>query len=183
MAGTLNKKVLCFVDEYGTAGVGDLYLGAVIVMAREAGRVDKCLSDLLPGNANELHAARLDDGYRPIRFAYDATIEDRYSAGAAARTPSPIRPLAGTKITPCCSRMRRTASMVLARGSTSPRSSFATALRDRMALSASCCWDQPSKARPALICRAVIMAALDANRVGHDHTNGLYDHLNGYIDH
>lgn len=63
MAGTLNKKVLCFVDEYGTAGVGDLYLGAVIVMAREAGRVDKCLSDLLPGNANELHAARLDDGY------------------------------------------------------------------------------------------------------------------------
>lgn len=63
MAGHLNKKVLCLIDEYGTAGTGDLYLGAVIVLAREAGRVDKCFSDLLPPSANEIHAAHLDDGY------------------------------------------------------------------------------------------------------------------------
>lgn len=59
----LNKKIFCFVDEYGTAGVGDLYLGAVFVMAREAGRVDKCFSDLLEPNANEIHAVDLADGY------------------------------------------------------------------------------------------------------------------------
>lgn len=59
----LNKKVLCFVDEYGTAGAGDLYLGAVLVLAREAGRIDKCLSDQLEPNANEIHAVHLADGY------------------------------------------------------------------------------------------------------------------------
>jgi hypothetical protein len=63
VAGNLNKKVLCFIDEYGTAGVGDLYLGAVIVLARDAGRVDKCFTDLLEPNANEVHAVQLDDGY------------------------------------------------------------------------------------------------------------------------
>jgi hypothetical protein len=59
----LNKKILCFVDEYGTAGVGDLYLGAVLVHARDAGRLDKCFSDLLEPTANEIHASTLDDGY------------------------------------------------------------------------------------------------------------------------
>lgn len=59
----LNKKILCFVDEYGTAGVGDLYLGVVLVHARDAGRLDKCFSDLLEPNANEIHAHALDDGY------------------------------------------------------------------------------------------------------------------------
>lgn len=63
MSGILNRKVLCFVDEYGTAGQDNFYLGAVVVMAREAGRVDKCLSDLLPPSANELHAVSLDDRY------------------------------------------------------------------------------------------------------------------------
>lgn len=63
MAGRLNKKVLLFIDEYGTAGAGDLYLGAVVVLARDAGRVDKCLSDLLEPGAGEIHASRLDDGY------------------------------------------------------------------------------------------------------------------------
>ncbi len=63
MAGNLNEKVLCLIDEYGTAGVGDLYLGAVIVLARDAGRVDKCFTDLLEPNANEIHAAQLDDGH------------------------------------------------------------------------------------------------------------------------
>ncbi|MCJ2106997.1 DUF3800 domain-containing protein [Methylobacterium sp. E-041] len=63
MAGQLNKKVLCFVDEYGTAGAGDLYLGATIMLAREAGRIDKCFSDRLESSANEVHAVQMDDGY------------------------------------------------------------------------------------------------------------------------
>jgi hypothetical protein len=59
----LNKKILCFVDEHGTAGAGDLCLGAVLVHARDAGRLDKRFSDLLEPSANEIHAAALDDGY------------------------------------------------------------------------------------------------------------------------
>lgn len=63
MAAYLNKKILCFLDEYGTAGTGPFYLGAVIVLAREAGRMDKCFSDLLEATANEIHAVNLDDSY------------------------------------------------------------------------------------------------------------------------
>ena len=63
MARNLNKKVLCFIDEYGTAGSGPLFFGAVLVMARDAGRIDKCFSDLLRANANEIHAVNLDDRY------------------------------------------------------------------------------------------------------------------------
>src|SRR5690606_31010072 len=63
MAGSLNKKVLCFVDEFGTAGQDNFYLGLVMVHARHAGTVDKKFSDLLENNANEIHAANLDDGY------------------------------------------------------------------------------------------------------------------------
>lgn len=59
----LNKRVLCFVDEYGTAGAGPLHLGAVLVLARDTGRIDKCFTDLLERNANEVHAVRLEDGY------------------------------------------------------------------------------------------------------------------------
>lgn len=63
MAVRLNKKVLCFIDEYGTAGVAPFHLGAVFVLANEAGRLYKCFSDLLEPNANEIHAANLTDGY------------------------------------------------------------------------------------------------------------------------
>ena len=59
----LNKKVLCFIDEYGTAGQGDLSLGAVLVLARDAGRLDKAFSDCLEPNASEIHAAALEDDY------------------------------------------------------------------------------------------------------------------------
>lgn len=59
----LNKRVLCFVDEYGTAGAGPLYLGAVLVLARDAGQIDKRFSDLLEVNANEIHAYKLEVGY------------------------------------------------------------------------------------------------------------------------
>lgn len=63
MAVRLNKKVLCFIDEYGTACVAPFHLGAVFVLANEAGRLDKCFSDLLEPTAQEIHAARLSDGY------------------------------------------------------------------------------------------------------------------------
>lgn len=63
MAVRLNKKVLCFIDEFGTAGVAPFHLGAVFVLASEAGRLDKRFSDLLEPNANEIHAANLNDGY------------------------------------------------------------------------------------------------------------------------
>jgi len=63
MAGRLNKKILCFIDEYGTAGTAPFHLGAVFVLASEAGRLDKRFSDLLEANANEIHAVNLSDGY------------------------------------------------------------------------------------------------------------------------
>jgi Protein of unknown function (DUF3800) len=61
VTGKLNKKVLCFVDEYGTAGAGPFHLGGVILLARDAGRVDKCFSDLLEPSANEIHAVAMND--------------------------------------------------------------------------------------------------------------------------
>lgn len=57
MAG-LNKKILCFVDEYGTAGEPGFALGAVLVWAHECGRADKVFTDLLPSSVNEVHASR-----------------------------------------------------------------------------------------------------------------------------
>lgn len=63
MAVRLNKKILCFIDEYGTAGVAPFHLGAVFVLANEAGRLDKCFTDLLEPSANEIHAVNLNDGY------------------------------------------------------------------------------------------------------------------------
>lgn len=63
MTAALNKKVLCFIDECGTAGAGDLSFGAVLVLARDAGRMDRVFTDLLEPNANEIHATALDDGY------------------------------------------------------------------------------------------------------------------------
>lgn len=78
MTAALNKKVLCFIDEYGTAGAGELSLGAVIVLARDAGRVDRCFTGLLEANANEIHAANMDDGYLQgllRRFSAEAPFE------------------------------------------------------------------------------------------------------------
>ena len=63
MPARLNKKVLCFMDEYGTAGMDGFHLGAVLMRARDAGRIDKIFSDLLESSAGEIHASQLDDGY------------------------------------------------------------------------------------------------------------------------
>lgn len=59
----LNKRVLGFVDECGTAGAGPLHIGAVFVLARDAGRLDKAFTDLLEPNVSEVHAVRLEDSY------------------------------------------------------------------------------------------------------------------------
>ena len=58
-----NKRILCFIDECGTAGESGFALGCVMAWARECGRADKSLSDLLEPNANELHAANLSREY------------------------------------------------------------------------------------------------------------------------
>jgi hypothetical protein len=63
LAGRLNRKVLLFITRTGRPVPGTSNLGAVVVLARDAGRVDKCLSDLLEPGAGEIHASRLDDGY------------------------------------------------------------------------------------------------------------------------
>jgi hypothetical protein len=54
----LNKKILCFVDEHGTAGDAGFALGAVFVWAHECGRADKAFSDVLPPSVNEVHASQ-----------------------------------------------------------------------------------------------------------------------------
>jgi hypothetical protein len=59
----LNKKVLCFVDECGTAGKDDFFLGAVFLFAKDAGRIDKIFTTLLEANVNELHAIKITDEY------------------------------------------------------------------------------------------------------------------------
>ncbi|NPD20138.1 DUF3800 domain-containing protein [Alterinioella nitratireducens] len=58
-----NKRILCFIDECGTAGEDGFALGCVMAWARDCGRADKSLSDLLEPNANELHAANLSKEY------------------------------------------------------------------------------------------------------------------------
>jgi hypothetical protein len=63
LAQGLNKKILCFLDECGTAGDGPCYFGAVLVSARNASRIDKIFSDLLDADANEIHASTLQDEY------------------------------------------------------------------------------------------------------------------------
>ncbi len=63
MANRLNKKVLCFVDEHGTAGVADFSFGVLLVFARDAGRIDKRFSDCLESTAAEIRASNLSDTY------------------------------------------------------------------------------------------------------------------------
>ena len=58
-----NKRILCFVDECGTAGKDGFALGCVMAWARDCGRADKAFSDLLEPNANEIHAANVSKEY------------------------------------------------------------------------------------------------------------------------
>ena len=55
----LNKKILCFVDETGTAGDVSFALGLVYVFVKDAAKVDKAFSDLLPAGFGEFHANKL----------------------------------------------------------------------------------------------------------------------------
>ncbi len=59
----LNKKILCFVDKYGTAGDAGFALGCVMVWSRYCGQADKAFSDLLPASAHEIHASGASSGY------------------------------------------------------------------------------------------------------------------------
>ncbi|WP_444463164.1 DUF3800 domain-containing protein [Rhodobacter capsulatus] len=56
----LNSKILCFVDETGTAGNADFALGFLWVFARDASKADKVFSDLLPAGFGEFHCHKLD---------------------------------------------------------------------------------------------------------------------------
>lgn len=71
----LNKKILCFIDECGTAGQPNFALGCVMTWARDAGRADKSLSDLLEPNVNELHATGLQHEYLQSLLARFAQTE------------------------------------------------------------------------------------------------------------
>lgn len=72
MATRRNKKALCFIDECGTPGTTPFQLGAVFVLASDAGKLDKSFSDLLPASASEVHAVRLNDRYLQGAFAAPA---------------------------------------------------------------------------------------------------------------
>lgn len=63
MTGRLNKKVLCFIDEYGTAGKSDLYFGIAIAKATDVSKIDKVFSDTLNKSAGEIHSVNLSDDY------------------------------------------------------------------------------------------------------------------------
>lgn len=71
----LNKRILCLIDECGTAGDEEFSLGCVMVWARDAGRADKALSDLLEPNVNELHAVNLRREYLQSLLARYAQTE------------------------------------------------------------------------------------------------------------
>ncbi|WP_288959690.1 DUF3800 domain-containing protein [uncultured Sulfitobacter sp.] len=59
MAG-LNKRVLVFIDESGTAGESDFMLGAVTIAARHASVAESILSSFREHNAGELHANKME---------------------------------------------------------------------------------------------------------------------------
>ncbi|MBB3996151.1 hypothetical protein GGR95_003824 [Sulfitobacter undariae] len=59
MAG-LNKRVLIFIDESGTAGEPDFMLGSVTVAARHASVAESILSNFREKNAGELHANKME---------------------------------------------------------------------------------------------------------------------------
>lgn len=53
---SLNRKIICLVDESGTAGDDEFSLGFVFVFASEAAKLDKLFTDLLPKGFGEFHA-------------------------------------------------------------------------------------------------------------------------------
>ena len=74
-----NKRILCFIDECGTAGQPGFALGCVMAWSRDCGRADKSLGDLLEPNVNELHAAGLSREYLqslPARYVRTGRPQD-----------------------------------------------------------------------------------------------------------
>ena len=56
-----NKKILCFIDESGSAGQPGFCLGCVFLWSSECGKADKIFSDMLPQSINEVHSVLLED--------------------------------------------------------------------------------------------------------------------------
>lgn len=96
-----------------------------------------------------------------------------YAFGLLSLTPSPFSPAAKNSI-PAFASAFSIAVTVLTRELTFPFSKRVTAFSDTMALSASCCWDQPKRARAARICRGVIMTTtIDTETIAR-HQEALY---------
>lgn len=58
-----NKRIICFVDETGTAGEDQFSLGLVMAFSHDVARVDKMFSDLMPVGFNEFHANKHDNEF------------------------------------------------------------------------------------------------------------------------
>jgi hypothetical protein len=51
-----NKRIICFIDETGSAGDEQFSLGLVVAFSYDVARIDKMFSDLMPAGFNEFHA-------------------------------------------------------------------------------------------------------------------------------
>lgn len=58
-----NKRIICFVDETGTAGEEGFSLGLVMAFSHDVAKVDKMFSDLMPVGFNEFHANKHDNDF------------------------------------------------------------------------------------------------------------------------
>lgn len=58
-----NKRIICFVDETGSAGDEQFSLGLVMAFSHDVAKVDKMFSDLMPVGFNEFHANKHDNDF------------------------------------------------------------------------------------------------------------------------
>jgi len=74
----LNKKVICFADEFGTAGDDGFGFGLVFIMAQDCAHADRVFTSLLPASANEVHASKWhNDVLQTLMENYKPTIEEK----------------------------------------------------------------------------------------------------------
>lgn len=58
-----NKRIICFIDETGTAGDENFSLGLVMAFAKDVSKIDKQFSDLMPAGFNEFHANKHENDF------------------------------------------------------------------------------------------------------------------------
>jgi len=58
-----NKRIICFIDETGTAGDENFSLGLVMAFSHDVAKIDKIFSDLLPVGFNEFHANKHENDF------------------------------------------------------------------------------------------------------------------------